>query len=131
MLFANLWYVFRTFINIYNWPLQPCEGYGLVSHTTHVVCFNFIREWRNLQFNVVSERQIFEKLYNSRFIYSQRFIVQKSAEEIFFHISFLIRTRAMSNKQPIRFKTVVVFKKAITKTTSQPLLTLSLQPNKQ
>ena len=30
----------------------------LVSHTTHVVCVNFIREWRDLQFNVDSEWQI-------------------------------------------------------------------------
>ena len=38
---------------IYNWPLQPfSQDYGLASHTTHVVCINFIRNWRNLQFNV-------------------------------------------------------------------------------
>ena len=27
---------------------------------THVVCVNFIREWRDPQFNVDSERQIFD-----------------------------------------------------------------------
>ena len=31
----------------------------LVSHTTYVVCVNFIHKWRNLQFKVDSERQIF------------------------------------------------------------------------
>ena len=34
----------------------------LVSHTTYVVCVNFIHKWRDLQFKVDSERQIFEKL---------------------------------------------------------------------
>ena len=47
---------------IHNWPLQSfSQDYGLVSHTTHVVCVNFIREWWDLQFNVNSERQIFAK----------------------------------------------------------------------
>ena len=51
----------------------------LVSHTTYVVCVNFIHEWRDLQFKVDSERQIFEKLFHGNFIYSQSFC-QKSAE---------------------------------------------------
>ena len=45
---------------IHNWPLQSfSQDYVLASHTTHVVCINFIRERRDLQFNVDSERQIF------------------------------------------------------------------------
>ena len=44
-----------------NGPLQPYY-YLLASHTTHIVCVNFIREWWDLQFNLDSERQIFEKL---------------------------------------------------------------------
>ena len=36
---------------------------GLASHTIHVVRVNFICDWRDLQFNVDSERQIFEKLH--------------------------------------------------------------------
>ena len=36
----------------------------LVSHTTYVVCVNFVHTWRDLQFKVDSERQIFfEKLF--------------------------------------------------------------------
>ena len=37
----------------------------LVSHTTYVVCVNFIHKWRDLLFKVDSERQIFffEKLF--------------------------------------------------------------------
>ena len=65
---------------IHNWPLQPfSQDYGLASHTTHVLCVNFICEWRDLQFNVDSERQSFEKLFHGRFIYSQSFC-QKTAE---------------------------------------------------
>ena len=51
----------------------------LVSHTTYVVCVNFIHKWRDLQFKVDSERQIFWETFHSNFIYSQSFC-QKSAE---------------------------------------------------
>ena len=65
---------------IHNWALQPfSQDYGLASNTTHIVCVNFMREWRDLQFNVDSELQIFEKLFHGNFIYSQSFY-QKSAE---------------------------------------------------
>ena len=36
---------------------------NLVSQTTYIVCVNFIRKWRYLQFKIDSERQIFEKLF--------------------------------------------------------------------
>ena len=39
----------------------------------------FIHEWRDLQFSIDSERQIFEKLFHSRLSYLQSFC-QKSAE---------------------------------------------------
>ena len=52
----------------------------LVSHTTYVVCVNFIHKWRDLQFKVDSERQIlFWETFHGNFIYSQSFF-QKSAE---------------------------------------------------
>ena len=61
----------QTHPYIHNWPLQHfSQDYSLASHTTHVVCVNFIREWRDLQFNVDSERHIFQKLFHRRFIYS-------------------------------------------------------------
>ena len=71
----------------------------LASYTTHVVCINFIREWRDLQFNVDSKRQIFFSLRNfffASFIYSQRFC-QKSTErkwpkEYFFFHNFDVRS---------------------------------------
>ena len=94
---------------IHNWPLQPfSQDYGLDSHTIHVVCVNFIPEWRDLQLNVDSERQIFEKLFHGRFIYSQSFC-QKSAErklpkKYFSYLIFDgwpgIRTQAFASNKP-------------------------------
>ena len=57
----------RTFITLFtykhNWSIQPLsQNYYLVYHTTYVECLNFMQEWRYLQFNVDSERQIFETL---------------------------------------------------------------------
>ena len=52
-----------------HWSLQPfSQDYDLASHTTHFVCVNFIHEWRDLQFTVDSEREIFEKLFLGKFI---------------------------------------------------------------
>ena len=45
------------FTYMHNWPLQPfSQDYGLASHTIHIVCINFIHEWRDLLFNVNSEQ---------------------------------------------------------------------------
>ena len=49
---------------------------------SHHLCYVnrfFIHNWRDLQFKVDFERQIFEKLFHGNFIYSQSFC-QKSAE---------------------------------------------------
>ena len=66
---------------IHNWPLQPfSQDYGLASHTTHVVSFHFIHEWRDLK--------IFDKLFHGTITYSQSFwpyiCWEEIAEEIFF-----------------------------------------------
>ena len=47
----------------HNWSLQPCsQDYDIASHTTYIVCFNFIHLWQDLQFKFDSERQTFGKL---------------------------------------------------------------------
>ena len=46
------------------------------------MCVNFIREWRDLEYNVVFERQIFEKLFHGNFIYSKSF--ERNRQRIFF-----------------------------------------------
>ena len=51
-----------TYIHTYihSWLLQHfSQDLGLASRTTHVVCVNFIRDWRDLQLNVDSEQLIF------------------------------------------------------------------------
>ena len=68
----------HTYIN--NWSLQPfSQDYDLASRTTCDVCLNFIHTWRELQFKVDSERQIFWDTFHDNFIYSQSFC-QTSAE---------------------------------------------------
>ena len=59
--------------------IHTCKVIDLVSHTTYVMCVNFIHKWRDLQFKVDSERQIFEKLFHGNFIYPHSFC-QKSVE---------------------------------------------------
>ena len=76
---CNFWYRLvsgkHNYTHIHNWPLQPfSQDYGLACHTTHVVCVNFIRVWRDLQFNVDSERQFFEKLFHDSFILLSEFL---------------------------------------------------------
>ena len=49
-------YIHTYIIGHYNPSVRIID---LVSHTTYVVCDNFIHKWRGLQFKVDSERQIF------------------------------------------------------------------------
>ena len=60
---------------IHNWSLQPfSQDYDdLASHTTYVMCINFIHEWRNRQFKVDSE------VFWDNIIYFHSYC-QKSAE---------------------------------------------------
>ena len=46
----------------------------LVSHTTYVVCVNFIHMWRDLQFKVHSERQIFWETFHDNFYLLSEFL---------------------------------------------------------
>ena len=66
--------------HIYIWPIIIIILINCRRLTTVVLSFQelsiiliFIREWHNLQFNVDSERQIFEKHFHDKFIYSQSF----------------------------------------------------------
>ena len=67
---------------IHNWSLQPSvRNIDLVSHTAYVVCVNFVHKWRDLQFKVDSERQIFWETFSLQvFIYSQS-VCPKSAKK--------------------------------------------------
>ena len=65
----------------------------LVSHTTYVMCVNFKHKWRDLQFKVESERQIFWETFHGNFIfiYSEflpEICWEEIAEKIFFVFCF-------------------------------------------
>ena len=87
----------------HDWPFQSfSQDYGLASHATDVKCFNFIRECRDLQFNVDSERlylRIFVKLFMAGLL----------AKEIFFLFILRsddwpgIRNRAFTFNKPTHY----------------------------
>ena len=84
---------------IYNWPLQFfSQDYGLASHSTRVVCLNFIHELQNLQLNVDSEHlgnflgNFFRKLFHGRFMDSQSFwpkSAERKSSKKYFHFYIL------------------------------------------
>ena len=79
--FRNTWnhLICKTHAGLCNWSLQPLsQDYDLATHTTYVVCINFIHEWQDLQFKVDFERQIFVQLFIWIYlthIYLLRFII--------------------------------------------------------
>ena len=85
--------------------LQPLsKDYGLASHTSHVVCFNFIHDSKDQQFNVDSERQIFWatfswQVYLLSRVFSRNLLKGNRRRNIFFLLRFDawsgIRTRAL------------------------------------
>ena len=60
----DLQILYTHIINHYNPSVRIID---LVSHITYVVCVNFIHKWQNLQFKVVSERQIFWETFHCSF----------------------------------------------------------------
>ena len=78
------------------WSLQPfSQYYDLASHTNYVVCVNFIHKWRDLQFEVDSERQIFGNFICSH-CFCQKSAARKSPKK-YFHI-FVSNSGFTSNK---------------------------------
>ena len=65
---------------IHNWSLHPSARIiDPGSHTSYVVCGNFIHKWWDLQFKIDSDRQIFWETCHGNFILTLSFC-QKSAE---------------------------------------------------
>ena len=75
---AKLGLKFNQTLDLFETTLQSGLRPSFSYHSC-CVCLNFIREWRDLQFKVDYERQIFEKLFHNNFIYFLGFC-QKSAE---------------------------------------------------
>ena len=58
--------IWITYINMHNWSLHLVnQDYGIISYATYVVCITFKCEWRDLQFKVHCERQIFETFFRA------------------------------------------------------------------
>ena len=64
---------------------------GLVSHTTYVVCVNFIHKWRDLQFKIDSERKIFWETFLWQFYLLSEFLPEICWEQIAQEILFVFR----------------------------------------
>ena len=64
-------------LRLYNWSLQSFSQDYWLSFAHHLccVCANFIPEWRDLQFKVDSERQIFLRNFSWQFYSHSEFIL--------------------------------------------------------
>ena len=65
----NISHIRTYIIGYYNPSVRIID---LVSHTTYVVCVNFIHKWRDLLFKVDSERQIFWETFHGNFLFTLR-----------------------------------------------------------
>ena len=76
-------------IYIHNWPLQPFSWF---SHTTYLVCVNFIHKLRDLQFKVGSEPQNFLRNFSCQILFTHsvfaRNLLRKNRQRNSFRISF-------------------------------------------
>ena len=80
----------RNVIGHYNPSIRIID---LASQTTYVVCVNFIHKWRDLQFNVDSEQQIFLRNFSWQFLFTFRVFARNllrwhSLKEYFFIFYF-------------------------------------------
>ena len=66
-------YIHTYIIGHYNPSVRIID---LVSHTTYVVCVNFVHKWRHLQFKVDFERQIFLRNFSWQFYLLSEFFAR-------------------------------------------------------
>ena len=59
-------YIHHTQVAIYIYFRQ---AYGLAPRIAYVVCVYFIHDWRDIQFKITSERQIFRKIFHVNIFY--------------------------------------------------------------
>ena len=81
-------YIHTYIIGHYNPSVRIMD---LVSPTTYVACVNFIHHWRDLQFKVDSERQIFWETSHGSFYLLSKFLPEICWEEIAKEILFVFR----------------------------------------
>ena len=75
---------------IHNWLLQPFsqDYWPSFSHHFMLCVLIFIHKWRDLQFKVDSERQIFWETFHGNFISTLRFLLSGNRRRNTFRISF-------------------------------------------
>ena len=78
----------------------------LVSHTTYAVCVNFIHKWRDLQFKVDSERQIFWQAFHGNFYLLSEFLPEICWEEIAKEILFVFRFDVWPGTRTLTFRLI-------------------------
>ena len=78
----------------------------LVSHSAYVVCVNFIHKWRDLQFNVDSERQIFWETFHGNFYLLSEFFPEICWEEIAEEILFVFRFDVWPGTRTLAFRLI-------------------------
>ena len=78
----------------------------LVSHTTYVVCVNFIHKWRELQFTVDSERQIFLRNFSWQFYLLSEFLPEICWEEIAEEILFVFHFEVWPGARTLAFRLI-------------------------
>ena len=74
---------------VQNLSLQPFSQDNDLA--TYIVRVNFIYKWRDLQFKVDSERQIFWETFHGNFILRSEFLPEIGWEEIAEEIPFVFR----------------------------------------
>ena len=57
---------------IHNWPLQPFSQDYWPSFSHHIYCVLILHKWRDLQFIVNSERQIYLRNFSWQFLFTLR-----------------------------------------------------------
>ena len=72
-------YIYTYIIKHYNPSVRIIDP---VSHTNYVVCVNFIHKWRDLQFKVDSEQQIFLRNFSWQFYLLSELLPEICWEEI-------------------------------------------------
>ena len=78
----------------------------LVSHTTYVVCVNFIHKWRDLLFTVDSERQIFRETFHDNFYLLSEFLPEICWEEIAEEILFVFGFDVWPGTRTLAFRLI-------------------------
>ena len=84
-------FIFKTKDFIFNLSAEEINyftDYGIASYNNRVVCINFICKWRDLQFNVDFERQIFketflEQVYLTFRVFARKYAKKKSPKKYF------------------------------------------------